>query len=450
MTQLDEAAVRYHKILDSDPLRNEEWMQYLRSEMAARRLTVNHRPVSPVLRPHFISRRQYSNLARTAESLYLSMERVRKLAFENPQLMSRMELRPAEKMLASVDPGYNVPAVTALLETRVNNGSLHFTEVWADLPYGVAYGEALTEVFYDAPPVKELRKKFKLSRTSATKPLVSAILRAWKDFGGRTQPTIAVVEFRQPFQTPESHEYSLLVEIFRKHGLQSQLVSPEELEYRGGELRAGGLRIDVVYRGVRAHEFLLRHDLRHPLVQAYRDRTVCVVNSFRAEFTRKRALFALLTDESVTGSFPAEERKAIAESIPWTRLVARTHTTRQGETIQLPEYILKHRHDLVLRPNEATRELPSYEGAAMDQHSWERALNLALRNSYVVQQRVETHPIRFPVDVYGRLEYRDLIVEVSPCAFLGKVQGALAKVEAAQGSYSTVSGFAPTFIVESK
>jgi hypothetical protein len=418
--------------------------------MSARRLTVNNRPVSPVLRPHFISRRQYTNLARTAEHLHSSIERVRKLALENPQLMSRMELRPAEKMLVSVDPGYNVPAVSALLETQVNNGSLHFTEVRADLPYGVAYGEALSEIFYDAPPMKELRKKYKLSKTSGTKPLVAAILRAWKDFGGKTAPNVAVVEFRQPFQTLESHEYTLLVEVFRRHGLQAQLVSPDELEYRGGELRAGGLRIDVIYRGVHAQEFLLRYDLRHPLMQAYRDRHVCVVNSFRAEFTRKKALFALLTDDAVTGSFPAAERKAIAESIPWTRHVAQTRTTRNGETIDLPDYILKHRAELVLRPNEMTNELPTYDGAAMDDHSWERALRLALRNSYVVQERVEAHPIRFPVDVYGQMEFRDLVVEVSPYAFLGKVQGALARVEASKSSYSTVSGFAPAFVVEGR
>jgi hypothetical protein len=425
-------------------------MAHVRDEMNSRGLVVNSRPVSPVLRPHFISRRQYTNLAKMAESLHSSIERVRLMALENPQLMARMELRPAEKMLVCVDPGYKVPAVSALLETQVNNGSLHFTEVLADLPYGVAYGEALSDVFYEALPVKELRKKYKLSKIAGTKPLVAAVLKAWKDFGGKAKPNIAVVEFKQLFETLESHEYDLLVKILRGHGLEAQLVSPEELEYRNSELRAGAFRIDVVYRGVHAHEFLLRFDLRHPLMQAYRERRVCVVNSFRAEFTRKKALFALLTDDAVTANFPAAERKAIAESIPWTRLVTQAKTTRKGATIDLPEFILRHRRGLVLRPNEMTNELPTCDGASMDDHSWDRALRMALRNPYVVQERIEQHPIKFPVDVYGQLEYRDLVVEVSPHAFLGKVQGALARVEAARGSYSTVSGFAPTFVVEGK
>ena len=66
----------------------------------------------------------------------------------------------------------------------------------------------------------------------------------------------------------------------------------------------------------------MRFDLTHPLVQAYRDRAVCVVNSFRSELAHKKAMFGLLTDETLTAKFPAAERKAIREHVPWTRLVA--------------------------------------------------------------------------------------------------------------------------------
>ena len=73
--------------------------------------------------------------------------------------MSRMQMLPAEKMLASVDPGYPYLAVTSLLDTHLNNGSLQFVGYAADTPAGVVYGEALNNAFYDSPPVKEFRKK---------------------------------------------------------------------------------------------------------------------------------------------------------------------------------------------------------------------------------------------------------------------------------------------------
>ena len=248
----------------------------------------------------------------------------------------------------------------------------------------------------------------------------------------------------------DTQEHLLLAEVFRRADFEAQIISPDQLEYRGGVLRANGVVVDVVYRGVTAHEFMLRFDLTHPLVRAYREGKVCVVNSFRTEMTRKRALFALLSDETVTASFPLAERKAIEEAIPWTRLVTQSKTRRGGVEIDLPEFILKHRESLVLRPNDSDGELPTFDGATMTDGAWDRACRQALRQSYVVQERVTPHPVSFPVDLYGDVVYRDLNVEVSPQAFLGKVQGCVARISAAQGTYSTLSGYAPAFILESR
>lgn len=450
MTQLGEAVTRYHRILESETVRSSGWVDELRDQMTARRLMVAGRPVSPVLRPHFLSRRQYINLAKSAECLHSAIDRLRMLVIQTPQLMARMDMLPAEKMLATVDPGYSLPAISALLETHVNNGSLHVTGGQADLPHGVVYGEILSDLFYDAAPVKELRKKFKLEKTGAVKPLLTALLKAWKEFGGKAKPNIAILEFKQPFQTVDTQEHLLLAEVFRRAGYTAEIISPDQIEYRNGALTWNGFKIDVVYRGVTAHEFMLRFDLSHPLVRAYRDGKVCVVNSFRTEMTRKRALFALLSDETVTATFPIAERKAIEESIPWTRTLSNSKTMRQGQEIDLPEFALRHRDLLVLRPNDSGGELPSYEGAAMNDASWNRACQQAIRQGYVVQDRITLHPISFPVDVYGDVVYRDLFVEVSPQAFQGRVQGCVAKISSAQSTYSTLAGYAPAFILEGK
>jgi hypothetical protein len=75
-------------------------------------------------------------------------------------------------------------------------------------------------------------------------------------------------------------------------GTPSRSFHPEQLEYRNRVLRKGNFEINVVYRRLGVQEFLLRFDLSHPLVQAYRDRAVCVVNSFRSELAHKKACSA--------------------------------------------------------------------------------------------------------------------------------------------------------------
>ena len=53
---------------------------------------------------------------------------------------------------------------------------------------------------------------------------------------------------------------------------------------------ANSVEIQVIYRRLRVSEFLVRFDLNQPLLRAYRDHKVCVVNSFRSELARKQAM----------------------------------------------------------------------------------------------------------------------------------------------------------------
>jgi uncharacterized circularly permuted ATP-grasp superfamily protein len=298
--------------------------------------------------------------------------------------------------------------------------------------------------------VKEFRRRYNLTRLGGKKPFLQALLKAYKMFSGSAKkPNIAILEFRT---TNGGSEYEMFRDYFRAEGYQSVMVSPDQLEYRGGVLRGGGMDIDLIYRRVSVQEFLMRFTLDHPLVHAYRDRKVCIVNSFRSELAHKKAMFALLTDESLISKFPIHERKAIREHLPWTRVVkAGKSTYRDQEIADLLEYIRENREKLVLRPNDEYGDLHSYIGYEHDEGSWARALREAQRSPYVVQESVR--PVRsvFPMLTYGHLEFKEMQVDVQPQAFLGKVAGCSSYVSTSgPGSYSPASGFAPTFIIDSK
>ncbi|HWR54799.1 MAG TPA: hypothetical protein VN428_27065, partial [Bryobacteraceae bacterium] len=362
MNQLDEAVVRYQKLLETGTFRDLGWAEALSERMQAENLTQAGRPICPFLRPNFITRRQYETLVRAAEALFCSIDRVKQMALEDPALLARMELLPAEKMLAAVEPGYPFLTVTSLLDTHMNGSTLSFVEYNADTPSGVVYGEALAELFLETPPMKEFRKRYKLEKLGGKKYLLSAILKAWKQFGGKTKPTIGILEFRQPFGSNEQGEASLLRDYFRKEGHDAEIVSPDQLEYRAGVLSKAGTPVDLIYRRINVRDFLLKFDLSHPLVRAYRDGKVCMVNSFRSEIAQKKAIFALLTDETVTASFPLAEKKAIRQYIPWTRMVVAGHASYHGETVDLPEFIHKNREKLVLKPNDYGADQHSVHG----------------------------------------------------------------------------------------
>src|SRR5580658_3517320 len=147
MSYVDDAVAKYHKLLETGPYRDLSWAEALHDRMEQSRLSAGGRLICPVLRPNFLSRRQYENLVKTGESLIGAIDRMQQMVMESPALLARLDLLPAEKMLASIDPGYQAFEVAARLDTHMNNGSLHFVQYNADSPTGGGYADALSDLF---------------------------------------------------------------------------------------------------------------------------------------------------------------------------------------------------------------------------------------------------------------------------------------------------------------
>jgi hypothetical protein len=304
-------------------------------------------------------------------------------------------------------------------------------------------------LFLDLPIMKEFKRNhYKLSKLGGTKVLLQAIQAAWREFDhGKTKPTIAVVEMGQEpgAALTEGH---LIAESLTQQGANVRLLPPERLQYSGGKLHSGDFPIDVVFRRVLTRELLTRFELSHPLLQAYRDKSVCVINSFRSEFAQRRSLFDLLTDETVNAGLSTADRKLIRTLVPWTRIVSARKTKHFEETIDLPEFILKNREKLTLLPMEDGTDQRVYIGKGMTPVTWDRALRQALRKPYVVQERPPAEEELFPIFQYGELKMKSAEVTVHPHIFNGQMDGASAILRAcAEGSAAQLA-VAPVFLLE--
>jgi hypothetical protein len=449
MAQLADAITRYHKLLDQDSYRDLAWAAELQEEMRKQHLTDSGRLLTPVLRPHFISRRQLYALSRAAEHLASILDQVEALALECPSLLNRIQMLPAEKMLASIPSCYSRLSVTSRMDASVENGGLCLRGFDASKPAGLAYSEPLADLFLHLPLIKAFKRgRYRLAKIGGAKHLLAAVLQTWKESGGRHHPNIAILEARQPFGSNGS-EGRLLANLFSRAGSAAQVVSPEELEYRDGKLRAPAFPVDIVFRRVLTRELLTRYDLSHPFLRAYRDRAVCVVNDFRSEVAQRRALFELLTDDSVTARLPAADRELIRTFVPWTRFVSPRKTKYKDQDVDLPEFILRCREQLVLRPNDHECDQRVFVGADMSSSAWDRAVRLALRTPYVVQERFSCGPQIFPMYQYGELQMKRTQVCVHPHVFNGKVHGVSAALEVSTAGCSTPLAIAPVLLLES-
>jgi hypothetical protein len=448
MAQLSEAIARYHKLLYEETYRDLAWVQEFQERIEQRHIAGSGRSGTLILRPHFISRSELKRLARATEHLAAILDQIETLAFRTPSLLDRIQLLPAEKMLAAIPSGYSRFSITSRMDAHFRNGSLSLQRFEANNASDLVYSERLADLFLDLPIIKQFKRgRYKLSKLGAEKHLLAAVLQAWKEFGGKHRPNIALVEFKEQLCS-EPGEGALLAELFNERGVPARVVSPEALEYRNGKLRAGDFEIDLVFRRLRTRELVVRFSLSHPLLLAYRDGAVCLVNSFRSEITHRRALFDLVTDETVTARLPTADRKLIRDFVPWTRVVAQKRTKYWEQEIDLPEFIRSCRERLVLRPNEDIDGHRVFVGAELDQPAWERALRIALKAPYVVQERMSLALQKFPVFHYGELQMKQAEISVHPHIFHGKMRGASALVRtSAAGSTSAVL-IAPVLLLE--
>lgn len=448
MPQLSEAVARYHKLLATE-YQDLSWAEELQGQMRERGLTDSGRILSPVLRPQFISRRQVETLARVAGQLCAVLDQVEALALQSPALLNRLQMLPAEKVLAAMPSGYARFSVASRLDAHLQNGSLCLRGLDTCQPRGVAHAELLADLFLDLPVMKSFKRgRYKLSKVGGgVKRLHAAVLQAWKEFGGRHQPNVAILEFGDTSGSASS-EGALLGELFSDFGSPARVISPEQLEYRGGRLSAGDFSIDVVLRRLLTRELLARFDLSHPLLAAYRDRAVCVVNNFRSEVAQRRSLFDLLTDETLTAHLSLQDRKLIRAFVPWTRVVGQRKTTYKERQVDLPEFIRSTREELVLRPNEDGEQQRVFMGAEMTQSAWEHALRIALRSPYVVQERLCSRREAVPIFQYGELQMKDVEVSIHPHVSNGKMHAASAALETSSAGCASPLAIAPVLVLE--
>jgi len=435
----------YHGLLEDAALASAS-AELLTAGQRERSLVFGDRPLCVSLRPNLISAWQYAEVNAATETIYGALGRLERVLLRDDDLRRELDLDPREEELALADPGFRASSPSSRLDGFIGeDGVIRFVEYNAESPAGMAYNDELAEVFAGLPVVREFRKRFRVRTVPVRERQLAAMLRAHR---ARVSgiPTIAIVDWRG---LPTLTEFEMFERFFEARGVSALICAPQDLTYARGTLRANGRKVDLVYRRVLTSELLAKGDVSRALVGAYLDGKVTVVNTFRAKLLHKKMSLALLSDDRYADLYTAEQRRAIARHVPWTRKVREGHTTYGRKVIDLGDFVIAHRERLVLKPNDEYGGKGVVLGWTVDQHEWEQSLLAAIGASYVVQERVSVPRYPFPV-LLERMHFLDLSIDHDPYLFWGRVSGTLARVSSSAllnvtaGAGSVV----PTYVVE--
>ncbi len=459
---LEDGIAYYHSLLAGSTRLSSESIRALKAGLVEGKLTFGGRPLCNVLRPHFFTREQFDYVRAVCLALVEAMDELGAVilsedptqAAEKARLIDDLALIPEEIRLLKYDTGYKAISAHSRLDSFMSSAheTLHFVEYNAESPAGAAYEDGLGDLFETLPVMQEFAKRFNLSRYRVKPKLFSMLLSNYHEYLGTRPaktPQIAILDWPD---VPTLTEFEHLKEYFEAQGAPTIIADPRALDYSGGRLRFGDFEIDLVLKRVLGSELLEKADEVRPLLQAYEDGAICMINSFRCKIYHKKMIFGLLTDERNAHYFSDDQRRFIARHIPWTRRVRSGKTTYQGQEIDLEKFVMKNRDRLVLKPNDEYGGKGISIGWESDEASWAAAWQIALQDPYVVQEKVIVAKEPFPTIQDDMIVFAERSVDCDPYIFEGDVAGLLTRLSAAAllnvtaGTGTTV----PTFIIEGR
>jgi uncharacterized circularly permuted ATP-grasp superfamily protein len=429
----------------------------LAQQMRDRRLTFGGRLLCPFLRPFFVDGHDEPRVRQAVEALWVLGERVVQAALRDHTLFTDLGLSDEEIRLALLDPGYKTASTAARADAFLLPESLAFAEYNAESPAGLAYSQGLAELFDETSIMERFRDGFDARMYRPVDTMREALLSSYREFGGASNPTVAIVDWRE---VPTFTEFELLRDAFTRAGVRTVISDPRELTYeeastRGPEgLYAAGQRIDLVYRRVLLNDIVARPDECRALLTAYERRSVCVANTLQCKIPHKKAFFAVLTDDRRAALFSAAERALIEHHVPWTAVVREGIVRRRGEDLDLLPYLRNHRNRMVIKPNDEYGGSGVTLGWETSESAWDATIERAIgggHGTWVAQEKIEVRRDVFPVCTDDGIQLREMLVDFAPYVFRGRLAGFLTRLSATGlANVTSGGGQVPAFVVEGR
>jgi glutathionylspermidine synthase len=429
----DSVSDAFDAALAADPRQARESIATLSRELAARGMDFGGGQLPVALKPHFLAASRDREWTGLVTRFLEAAEKVGRRVLEDPSSRSQTLFRPECWRLFDIDPGYQRLAVVCRPDMVWDaEGGIKLLELNTDSPAMMSYADHVQNVVRELFPMRGLAGSVQYNQRIPS--LLRALLEAYREWGGsKAQPTIAIVDW--PNQKTREEQTQLALD-FGALGCPSFTCAPHELELRGGRLYGRGEPIDIVQRRVLFPEVVARRDELAPLLHAYRERLVCMVNPLRSYLLGCKAVLAELYQGSWRAWLDEEDRHVVDALVPVTRLVDSKYPRE-----------LREKEQWVLKPAFGSGGNGVAIGRFMADPDWRKALELASGSQWIAQSFLSIPTYSVPLMVQGKVAVHQLYANWNPFFFGGAYGGSIARVSA-QPIVSITSGGAllPTVV----
>lgn len=437
----------YHRLIESDLNAADEQLSLLYHLQRERKILFGDRPMAHSLRPAFLSETAHTQIQ---DTVYLIRQAILKIAaayFNTQEALDELGLTPEEIELAAIPTNVIRLSATARMDAFLTSTSFKFVELNAESPAGVGYTHMMAQIYRELPVFQQFIKSYPVRFVSPLEHLVQGLIRTYhEEFEGAVEkPTFAIIDFQN---IPTVHEFNIVRDYLERLGYPCEIADPRDVECRDGWVYVNGRKIDILYRRLLTNEFLEIKDQCPAFLEGYKAQKTCYLNSFRTKLVHKKSIFSFLTDPRYTGILNTVELQTIRNHIPWTRKLRDQHTIYKGQTINLLEYVSRHRADFVIKPNDEYGGKGVVLGFAATDQEWAQAINEGIRFGFVVQEVVDISREPFLLKTANGWQSVPTVVDLDPYLNGPMMGGCLVRTSTTNLANVTAGGGSlPVFIL---
>jgi uncharacterized circularly permuted ATP-grasp superfamily protein len=438
----EQAAQDYFlELLNRDPGEAKRQFDEVGRHLVEHRLLFGDKPVPLIFPPFVLSQKRWQSLCTSLDELNKILTGLEPKLQETrwlDWLGFNREEQEWIRIADQVEPGQTISRVDGFLSEDVQRaGEYKIVELNIDSPGGAAFLDVSSEIVRRSELWQEFSGKSPGAIVSFREALYDHIERVWRSYlhhnpalsspSGR--PRVAIVDW----VTVSTHrEFELIAQGLSERGYDTVVADPRELSFSLGRLRCyDGKPIDLVYRRVLIEDMLRDPAGSRAIVEACRERAVCLVNNFASKPLTVKSLLALFHDPMAEELLTSEELKKVRELVPLTLKLTEQNKAR----------VLQEQERLVLKPADGWGAQGLYLGWRCTKVEWKEHVERSLAlGGYVAQERVpipkrslptwtgkkwECFPYMFDLSPYGLAEKSvSPLVRLSPSEVLNVKRGA--------------------------
>ena len=347
-------------------------------------------PVDFLYQPMLLTPADMQRFDQLTQQLYGILKKVIRQYLEDQSFRTHFRFSPLLEELILKDPGYSADMPMGRFDVFYDftNGRLQFCELNTDGSTGMEQQQELAGIFYQSEALRELRKEYDFHDFELFDSWAEIVQSKYKEFSqSNKKPQIAIVDW---LDTRIPSEFTAFQKTFEKAGCKTVIADPRRLTYRNGHLYDQDFRIDCIYRRAVTSEIIERADSVKEFISAYLNGDVCVIGPLRSQIAHNKILFTLLHDPQKTPFLTQEEKRFVAEHIPFTRIFDVHEPDLINDTV-------RNKDKLVLKPMDKYASNGVRVGLDYSAEEWLAIIQEEANEEYILQEycRVPKLPMAF-------------------------------------------------------